>query len=147
MVITLNRSFRMITLSADFDSTLTTLLARGLLTQEDLCAAALDFIRDHATPRALWDFTGADLTRISTRSLEMVFSAVGPDMAKCGGGRSALLFSSKLGFGLGRMSEALAEIRGFPCAIKAFSDRETAMSWLRYRPGSSLLDGERPGIA
>jgi hypothetical protein len=59
-----------------------------------------------------------------------VFDALVPFSEARRGGHSALLFSSTVGFGLGRLSEALAEVREFPLELKAFSQRRDAMLWL-----------------
>ena len=115
--------------------------ATGLITAEELRTAAVDFVREAPTRLALWDFTDADFSALPVAGLVAVFDAVVPYMSNRQGGRSALLFNSPVGFGLGRMSEAFAEVRGYPCQIRAFRDWADAMRWLQMRP-DEVEEGE-----
>lgn len=121
----------MITVSPGSAPDLKIIVASGVLTRADLQSAALDLMRGRPARAALWDFTGGDGSALSTQDLVAVFDAALPYTGIRGGMKTAMLFESTLGFGLGRLCEALAEVRGFPCELKAFLSREDAMLWLR----------------
>jgi hypothetical protein len=137
----------MITASIDSSGGLTVHRVEGTFTIADLRDAAVAFVRDAPTPMALWDFTAADFGSVQAGSLAVVFDGVRPYAENRRGARSALLFSSAVGFGLGRMSEALAEVRSYPYPFKAFSDREAALHWLRTGRRQESSEVESDGAA
>jgi hypothetical protein len=102
----------------------------GPVTGDELIAAAVDYVRDSPSRLALWDFTGADFSPMPTVDLVPLFDAAKPFIENRRGGKSAFLFNSREGFGLGRMSEMLADSRDYPYEVQAFWDREAAMNWL-----------------
>ena len=134
----------MVTSSAGLSREFTVHFATGTITTEELRTAAVEFVRDAPTRLALWDFTGADFSALPAAGLASMFDGVILYMEKCLGGRWALLFGSPVGFGLGRMSEAMAEVREYSYQVKAFRDRDAAMRWLEL-PQEEAEEGE--GVA
>ena len=128
------------------DGDLTTHIVTGEVTSEELLRAGMSLLQENPTRLALWDFTEAEFSAVTTQELVSIFDSLAPYSHHRQGGRSALLFSSTVGFGLGRLSEALAEVRHFPYQIKAFSDRENAMAWLDLPPEQGE-NGEGQGVA
>ena len=114
---------------------LTVHVVSGVVRADELRDKAIEFLTVAPTPLALWDFSEADFSELTTPSLVLVFDALVPYMQNRRGGKSALLFQSTVGFGLGRLSEALAEVREFPYEFKAFSNREDALLWLKMPNG------------
>jgi len=123
---------------------LTVLTARGPLTTEEVCQAAVAFVRDAPSELALWDFTQADFSSLPTGGVGEVFDVVFPFVENRMGGRSALVFNSTVGFGLGRMAEALGDLRDYPCEIRAFWDTDDALRWLR---SGQVENEEGEGVA
>jgi len=137
----------MISSSSGASPDLTTHVVTGEVRGEDLQRAAMAFLKDSPTRLALWDFTEAQFSTLTTQDLVAVFDSLVPYAEARRGGRSALLFSSTVGFGLGRLSEALAEVRDFPFELKAFGRRSDALLWLEIPiengdPEEEDLEGE-----
>ncbi len=121
---------------------LTVLVVTGPVSPEELRNRAVEFVRYHPTPLALWDFGQAEFSTVSSNDIRSVFDAARPFAENRRSGKTALLFSSALGYGMGRMSEAIAEHREFPYTFRSFWDREAAMQWLRAGAGE-----ETPGTS
>jgi hypothetical protein len=126
----------MITTSTEPDKDLTVHMVTGQVRGEELLEASLTFLREAPTRLALWDFSDALFSALSTQDLVSVFDALMPYVDSRRGGRSALLFTSTVGFGLGRLSEALAEVRNYPYEFKAFTNRKDALLWLDLPVGN-----------
>ncbi len=110
---------------------LAVLVVAGPVTAEALAGAAVRFVTEHHTRLALWDFSRADFSGLTGEGLRTVFLRTRPHAEKRAGGRSALLFGNQVGFGLGRMAQALGEAHDYPYPFRAFWDRDAAMDWLR----------------
>jgi len=114
----------------------------GLVSGLELRETALGCLVKGPTSLSLWDFTAADLSELATQDLTSVFDAARPYASGQGAAKTAMLFGSTVGFGLGRLCEALAEVRDFPCEIKAFLSREDALRWLQIPSnGSNGVEG------
>jgi len=132
----------MITSSSGTSPDFTVHFASGVLSGPQLRDAVVAFLLKAPTAMSLWDFTTADLSKLSTQDLVSVFDAARPYALGTDGGKTATLFDSTVGFGLGRLCEALAEMRDFPCEVKAFLSREDALGWLRMpSDGSNGAEG------
>lgn len=137
----------MISTTADPTSGLTVHVVTGAFSVLELRDAAVAFVKDAPTPLALWDFSEADFSQLPAAALAGVFDGARPYAENRKGGRTALLFQSAVGFGLGRMSEALAEVREYPYLFKAFWDRESAMAWLKAAEVKEVHGAEVDGVA
>jgi hypothetical protein len=131
----------MIISSPGLNPELTVHVVTGRVTVEELIEAATSFLEGAPTRLALWDLCQADFSGIPTASVQSIFNSVAPFKERRRGGKSALLFASTEGFGLGRIGEAMAEIRGFPFEVRAFSDRREAMLWLEMRKEEEHVNG------
>lgn len=117
----------------------------GPVTAEELGRRAVEFVRDRPTPLALWDFTGADVSGLSAKDLRTLLRRIQPHAENRRGGRTALVFGSTLGFGLGRMAEAFGETSGFPYEFRAFRELGAALLWLKALKRSNGGSREETG--
>jgi len=113
---------------------LTTIVASGLLTAEEIKDKALDLCRGPSSPLVLWDGTAADISALALKDLYGLFYSIRPFVSARDGGRTALLTSTPAAFGIGRWISTMAELSGFAHPIRPFRDREAAIEW--------LMDGE-----
>jgi hypothetical protein len=125
---------------------LTVHLVRGRVSEAEVLEAAKVFLKGQPTRLSLWDFREADFSGLQVSALAPFFNAIFPYIHIRKGGKTALVFGSTEGFGLGRMCEALAEVRQFPVRIKSFNSREEARRWLLIRE-SENGDDEGEGVA
>ena len=126
---------------------LTVHMVRGPVRLKEIQEAAMAFLTDHPSRLSLWDFTGAEFSGLQVSELDPFFNRLRPFVHSRTGGRTALVFASAEGFGLGRMCEALAEVRGFPMGMKAFYSREEARRWLLIKKAADEVDEEGAGVA
>lgn len=131
----------MISTSAQQDKNLTIHVVTGQVHRDELLGTAMGCLESAPARASLWDFTEARFSALSTQDLVSLFDAMLPHVHDRRGGRAALLFGSTVGFGLGRLSEALVEVRDYPCEIKAFTDRGDALLWLDLPVDLGAEDG------
>lgn len=109
---------------------LTIFTATGELTFADQIAALKDFYEGNPTKNELWDMRKITGSRISSEELRQVTLFTKRYEQRRQGGKSALVMTTDLDFGLGRMSDALAESEQLPWKIRAFRSMEKALEWL-----------------
>lgn len=126
---------------------LTVHLVMGEISAEEILATARTFLSNSPSRLSLWDFSGADFSLLDVSELDPLFNALRPYVHVRTGGKTALVFSTTEGFGLGRMCEALAEIRMFPMSLKAFDSREEARRWLLVDEAEEESKAEGTGVA
>ncbi len=85
---------------------------------------------------ALWDFTQADLAELYEQDIRTLFYTLGPMTERRRGGKTAMVFSRKVDFGVGRMIEAIAEAMELPVRFRSFWDFDAAEGWLEEENGS-----------
>jgi hypothetical protein len=137
----------MISSGPGFSPELTVHVVSGSVTTEEVRDAAVVFLQEAPTRLSFWDFTNADFSGTQVSDLVTLFDALVPYTHRRRGGKTALLFNSTEGYGLGRLGEALAEIRSFPFEFKAFSDRKEARLWLEVEPKDEEDDRSGEGVA
>ena len=109
---------------------LTVYVCSGVVTLEELTAVAGAFYASDPTPRALLDFSGADLSHLPADGMRRLAEFSKERAHARTGGRTAILAGDPVGFGLGRMYEAFADITGQQIEIRVFQDRADAERWL-----------------
>lgn len=83
-----------------------------------------------ATRLILWDFSEASLTAITSKDVTWIAKHTSQYAGERIGGKTALVFSSDLGFGLGRMYDIRQDIEKSQLAHMCFRSRQEAMEWL-----------------
>ena len=119
-----------VNIKADHDNQLTIHTVTGKPSFQDGMATFKNFYEGKPTQNVLWDFRKASLARISTKEIEAVLYYVQRHVEKRKGGKTAVLVSKNLEYGISRMVQALTEIKDIPLKIEIFRSIEEAIQWL-----------------
>jgi hypothetical protein len=105
--------------------------ASGTVTAEEILhKIAVYYLTETPAQKILWDFTAAAVKDISREDLRRIARTGKEYAVRRKGGRTALVFSTEVEYGLGRMFEAFAIIEEFPFEIRSFRSIESAGQWL-----------------
>lgn len=110
---------------------LTTFVATGQVTARELFAAYAEFLAESPTPLVLWDLTDATLAYVQApdvRHLARDLARI--DIGRRLKGKSALLCSRQVDFGIARMLQTYLELESYGAHVVAFTDRARALDWL-----------------
>ena len=119
-----------VSIEVDRGKQLTTFTASGDLTSKEQIDALSEYYRSDPTKNLVWDFRGVTGDRVTSNELRQVILFAKKHENLRSGGKTALVTSTDLDFGLGRMADAIAELEGLPWKIRAFRTMEEAMEWL-----------------
>jgi len=117
----------------DESLSLTTNIARGQITYDNFMNWINDYYSGAITKYVLWDFTEADVSGITSKEYEKIAAFVKIKSDQKGGkkgGKSALVHSQDVGFGLGRMFEVFSRMEGIEFEFKSFRSINEAKKWL-----------------
>jgi len=82
------------------------------------------------TELVLWDFSKADLSKLRIEHVDKFISLTKHYSSYRKGGKTALVFSSDLGFGLGRIFDTRLDIMDSRIPYMTFKNMEDALKWL-----------------
>jgi hypothetical protein len=119
------------------DSAIWVLRVTGTITLEEFKRAILETFADPAFVRGspiLWDMRDFDTTVGDTSTFSDLVSFNEKSADERGGGRSAIVVSSVVDYGMSRMFQSLAD--GLPTDFAVFRSYRDAQDW--------LLDGGEP---
>jgi hypothetical protein len=119
-----------ITLEIDRDRDLTVRAIIGDVRVEQLVDALADYFAGEPTMNVLLDFSEAVMGRLTASDVRLLAKVTQQYADRRAGGKTALVFSTANGYGLGRMFEQLRLATGAPVAYKSFREREKAIEWL-----------------
>ena len=106
----------------------------GELTLDDIQSTIKSFWEAHElTLNALWDARRAKLTNLESSDMESITAFIGQythRFEERKGGKSAVVASSDLQYGLSRILGTLYEIKDFPTKLQTFRQMDEAMEWL-----------------
>lgn len=112
-------------------SEITEFVAHGRIDVRDVVETLTHFYADdQKTIHSLWDFTDADLSGLSAHDIQMIADFVAAHAQERVGSKAALVFSSDLDYGLGRMIDAQVEMELSPVSLQSFKNKEAAQQWL-----------------
>ena len=115
--------------SADHDKQLTIHTVTGEPSFEEGMAAFKQFWEGKPTQNVLWDFRKASLTRLSSKETEAMIDYIRQHAKKRAGGKTAILVSKDLEYGISRMAQTLTEIKKFSFKVEIFRSIEIAIQW------------------
>jgi len=104
----------------DGERDLTVFTAEGVIRAEDVERAVETFYRDAVTLNVLWDITGADVSRIEGSDIEKVVHLSVAHGETRAGGKTAVVATEDLTFGLSRVYEMLKEAQNPPFRTSVF---------------------------
>ncbi|MEX0965154.1 MAG: hypothetical protein WDZ52_14050 [Pseudohongiellaceae bacterium] len=117
-----------ISINIDRESDLTIIAIEGILEKDDLLDALSEYFSSGPTLNTIYDSTAGDWSKISTDTyLEMIRSAKRYARKEAS---VAMVFSSEVDFGIGRMIESFAEHEGYENRLSCFRTLQEARNWL-----------------
>jgi hypothetical protein len=123
-----------ITSQIDRTKNLTLYTLIGELTLDEIQNAIKSFWEAHdLTLNALWDVRSAKLTHLKSSDMESIAALIGQyahRFEERKGGKSAIVASSDLQYGLSRILGTFYEIEDFPTQLKIFRIMDEAIQWL-----------------
>ncbi len=120
----------MIRTHVDSRKQLTTHTLIGKITVEDLFAEIKKFYDTEPTPNNLWNLLKADVSKIDSFDIKKLAQFPREYVPSRVGGKTALVSSHDLAYGLSRMYKMYAEIAGQNAEIQIFRSLEDAQTWL-----------------
>jgi len=122
----------------DSDRDLTTLVFSGKVAPEEVIGALKEFYGASPTLNTIWNFSDCDLSAARMEQLSSILVVARSYAHLRKGGRSALVLPGDVGFGLGRMYEAMAEGKDHPVEHAVFRSVAEALKWLDSAAGRAL---------
>jgi hypothetical protein len=119
-----------ITTSVDNDKQLTTHTVIGEVSFEKGMTTLKQFWEGQTKRNVLWDFRNASLVRVSSQEAEAIMDYIKHYSGKCSVDKTALVASGDLEYGMLRMAQTLAEIKGFSLQLEIFRSFKEAIQWL-----------------
>ena len=114
----------------DHEKQLTVKTVTGNPSFEESMTAFRQFYEGNLTRKVLWDFRKASLSRISSNHIEIILDYIRQHAEKRAGGKTAILISKDLEYGMSRMIQSLIELKGIPIETEIFRSIEEAVHWL-----------------
>ncbi len=119
-----------IKITRDEGQNLTIHVVTGPVLEEEMFEALENFYNQEPTASLLWDMSQADVSQVKTSILEAFVQRAAMLGVQRKGGRTAVFAPFDVQFGLGRMSEAFAELKSTPFKFRVFRSRQPALEWL-----------------
>ena len=111
---------------------LTIYIAKGTVSREKIKTAISDFYQHGPVTRnVLWDVSQAVLTDLSAEDVHQISQVPRKFLKLRKGGKTAIVATSDLAFGLSRMYQASSQLEELPFEVQVFRDSETAHEWLK----------------
>ncbi|MCP4641187.1 MAG: STAS/SEC14 domain-containing protein [bacterium] len=103
---------------------------RGTVSFDDIVAVIIEFFQGDPTLHVLWDLRHATTANLTLQHVwGLVRTAMTQGKARRGG-RTAVVASGPVEYGLSRMFQALTEVELAPFKVRVFKDLEDALRWL-----------------
>lgn len=126
----------MIETFVDEANALTVHLLSGHVTADQMLATSRERVTNRPTEKVMWVCGDIDLTVIPTEVFRLLAQKGRSIAERRVGGKTAAVFRDKLGFGLGRVFQAYAQLEKYPMELEVFKDAKTALAWLGVSPES-----------
>jgi len=114
----------------DINRQLTIHIITGEVAPEEISNKIISYSESGPTDFVLWDFSKAELSKIKYSHIENYISLTNQYSSYRKGGKTALLFSSILGFGLGRIFDIRLDLMESKIPYMTFKSKEDALKWL-----------------
>ena len=111
------------------DKNLTVITVSGPLSKQRVENIIKDFYQSGSTLNVLWDVTEADLSSLHENDLRQIICIAKEHMHLREGGRTAIVVTSDLNYGISRMFEILSELDGLKISHLICKSINEAMDW------------------
>ena len=118
-----------ITRSSETDHGLTIFTVEGTPTVNEILTQVAEFMEAGPTPLVLWDYTRGSLN-LPAAELRSLLERGQKYTLRRAGGKGALVFSTDVDYGAGRMLEVFAAMMEIPLSVRVFRDVQEARQWL-----------------
>jgi hypothetical protein len=105
----------------------------GEVSHEEISNKIKTYSKSGPTDLILWDFSEADLSKIALGHVETFISLTNQYSSFRNGGKTAFVFSSDLGYGLGRVFDSRLDLMDSKIPYMTFRSKEDALMWLFSR--------------
>lgn len=119
-----------ITTSSDTENGLTVFTVIDKVDAEQLLRRVISFLTEEPTRFVLWDFRAGSLASLGSEDLKNIVEQGKQFADSRKGGRTAIVCSTDLDFGLSRMFQVYAETSHVPFEISVFRNFDEAGAWL-----------------
>jgi hypothetical protein len=119
--------------STDAEKDLTTIAVKGRIQTNEFIQALENFYQGEYTLNLLWDLTAADISEMEKHQMEEIISTAKKYAHLRPGGKTAIVTTRAVDYGISRMFEILAEIKNHPIRHHVFYDIKEAKNWLEMQ--------------
>jgi hypothetical protein len=109
---------------------LTIYVATGAIQASEVIRAIKEFYSGTPTRLALWDFSHATFEHIKSSEVALISNISRQYSHERKGGKTAMLFLTDEGFGLGRMYDTHKEQNDLSHPYMSFRNKKEALNWL-----------------
>lgn len=110
-------------------------IVTGDVSDEEMFAAQKEFYENGPTRLQVWDMAGCVVTGVTVGGMRTFIETAARQGEVRKNGKTAVVVSSQLQYGLARMAEAFAEVVSIPFAFRVFRDLNEAHVWLKEETG------------
>jgi hypothetical protein len=110
---------------------LTTCNVVGPVSADEIIHAIEDFYAGEPTRKVLWILTEASFDDLTSEDVRRIAQTTERFSHMRKTGKTALVFSGDIGFGLGRMHEAFRDLQASPVRQESFRSLDDALQWLK----------------
>lgn len=114
----------------DVEKDLTINICTGKLTLKEVQDTIDSYYSKTITRLVLWDVTNADVSQLNAAELKKIVVDIRERSTVRVGGKTALLFSKDVGYGIGRMLMAFSDSEGLSIDLMVFREPSKAHEWL-----------------
>ena len=119
-----------IQVNVDPQNQLTIFTVTSKITGDEIINVVEEYYSGDPTTYLLWDLRAADMSSLSSNELRNILFFSKKHAHQRKNGKTAIVVSSDLSFGLSRMYEAYSEIYEHPTDHRVTKDYDDAMTWL-----------------
>lgn len=116
--------------SIDIDRQLTIHTITGEVLSGEISRKIKTYCESGPSEFVLWDFSKAELSKITLSQVDVLIALTKQYSNLRKRGKTALVFSSDLGFGLGRVFDIHLDLLGSNIPYMTFRSKELALKWL-----------------
>lgn len=114
----------------DSQGDLSVFTVNGELTADEIIERVEEYYTKHPTKLVLWIMGDVDLSAITREGIERIIQIAKKNTGKRKEGKTAIVGSKDIEYGLARMYEAYTGFENLPYEYKIFKDVDEAKEWL-----------------